>query len=565
MPSGANTEKIMDWEKSLKALTDSGIGGKLTHLDSRTSSVTTSWGVNWDENYIARDLMQNFFDANRDRLGQVQVLVEGNTVEIVAPAAFELVRLFYLGSEKGGDDVGQYGEGFKAAAVCLLRDHGVEPIVLSGDQVVYLRIESQKVAGTQLQPVVYDFFRVSETFPGARMILRGCSRNLIVAIQNGLTHFFHERNPLLGSKLWSTWDGSFAIYASTTATGHVFYHRLKRGEIPDIPVVLVITKTFERIEKKIRSDRDRNAFGGPLMGMFYQIFARSGVRGSDDGQKAIVTAARNIWTRGHPLLSEIAESGRYHIPWQPGDLQRVFGGRYYAASSGRNAAESLEFEHLESKWREQGRTALPGYFGRFGVPNASAHCAELRRKALEEEKTRHHRALLKSEQWALAILLEAVRDLAPTIMNHFAQSRTTYSVAETETILGQLKETRGYREREIFLSGQVFISDFASALATFLHEHAHIFGYDGSRGFTDCLTELLETVIRERSQLDRFETKWAPARLQVIEERKGLAASTEESMHEQQIGKMSEDQLRDLLRRLPASTVQRGLKSLIGK
>ena len=37
----------------------------------------------------------------------------------------ELDRLFFLGSEKGADDLGQYGEGFKAAAICLLRDHGV--------------------------------------------------------------------------------------------------------------------------------------------------------------------------------------------------------------------------------------------------------------------------------------------------------------------------------------------------------------------------------------------------------------------------------------------------------
>ncbi len=249
--------------------------------------------MNWDENYIARDVMQNFFDANRERLGKVKVLVEENTVEIIAPAEFELSRLFYLGSEKGGDDVGQYGEGFKAAAVCLLRDHSIEPIVMSGDQVVYLRIESQKVAGTQLQPVVYDFFRTTEGFAGARMILRGCSKTLIVALTAGLNHFFHEHNPLLGAKLWSSWDGSFAAYASKTANGHVFYQRLKRGEIPDIPVVLVINKSFERIEKKIRSDRDRNAFGGALMDVFYQIFARSGVRDNQAGQMAIVTAARN--------------------------------------------------------------------------------------------------------------------------------------------------------------------------------------------------------------------------------------------------------------------------------
>ena len=94
---------------------------------------------------------------------------------------------------------------------------------------------------------------------------------------------------------------------------------------------------------------------------------------------------------------------------------------------------------------------------------------------MEEEKTRHHRPLLRAEQLALSVLGEAVRNLAPAIMQHFETSRTTYSVAETETILGQLKQSRGYREREVFLSGQVFISDFAEALAIFLHEHAHIF------------------------------------------------------------------------------------------
>ena len=40
-------------------------------------------------------------------------------------------------------------------------------------------------------------------------------------------------------------------------------------------------------------------------------------------------------------------------------------------------------------------------------------------------------------------------------------------------------------------------------------------------GFTDCLTELLETVIWERAQLDRFETKWVQARQLVSEKRDG--------------------------------------------
>jgi len=53
----------------------------------------------------------------------------------------------------------------------------------------------------------------------------------------------------------------------------------------------------------------------------------------------------------------------------------------------------------------------------------------------------------------------------------------------------------------------------------FLHEHAHTFGYDGQRGFTDALTELLETVARQRSVLDVYEREWDAARQEVERER----------------------------------------------
>lgn len=127
-----------------------------------TSSITTSWGVNWDAEFIARDLMQNFYDANRQRLDEVQVKVVGSDVVVTAPNEFNLSRLFYLGSEKDEDAIGEYGEGFKAAAVCLLRDHAVAPVVISGGEAVRLSIRSEKVEGTELNPVVYQFGVASE-------------------------------------------------------------------------------------------------------------------------------------------------------------------------------------------------------------------------------------------------------------------------------------------------------------------------------------------------------------------------------------------------------------------
>ncbi len=187
----------MSSENSLMVLQEAKIGKALQYVESCQSSVTTAWGVKWSPTLIARDIMQNFFDANRENPVEIQVRVEGADVVVTAPAEFELARLFYLGSEKGGDDIGQYGEGFKAAAVCLLRDHKIEPIAISGKQVVYIRI-GEKVPGTKIQPVVYDYFQSAQAFNGSRLILRGCSKDMIAAMQEGLTHFLFDQNPLLG-------------------------------------------------------------------------------------------------------------------------------------------------------------------------------------------------------------------------------------------------------------------------------------------------------------------------------------------------------------------------------
>ena len=164
----------MTWKDSLNNLKKVGLDG-IKYLDTRHSSVTTAWGVNWDPIFIARDLMQNFYDANRDNPTSIRIEVEEDKVTISAPAKFELARLFYLGSEKGEDDIGQYGEGFKAAAVCLLRDHHIEPIAISGHQVVYIRVNDAKVDGTELEPVVYDYFHhdVSQSHSTEKPHFRG--------------------------------------------------------------------------------------------------------------------------------------------------------------------------------------------------------------------------------------------------------------------------------------------------------------------------------------------------------------------------------------------------------
>jgi len=224
--------------------------------DVLTSSVTTAWGVAWDEHMIARDLLQNFFDANRQALDQVVVRTWDGGVQVSAPTTFELDRLFFLGSEKADDGVGQYGEGFKVAAICLLRDHGVQPLVLSGGRGVLLSVSPQAVGDTALRPVVYQFFEVTPAVAGTVLLLPTRGPKLVKVLCQGMNDFLHQGNPALGDMIFEAED--LAPYHARDGNGHLFYRHLRRYTVPGYPLVWVVRSPIATVERRIGQDWNRN-------------------------------------------------------------------------------------------------------------------------------------------------------------------------------------------------------------------------------------------------------------------------------------------------------------------
>ena len=515
-----------DWMKKLEVSLRFKRKG-LKYLETLTSAVTTAWGVDWDEDYIARDIMQNFFDANRGSLREVKVKVDGSDVTISAPSPFNLERLYYLGSEKGEDDVGQYGEGAKAAIINLLRDHNVEPIAVSGDRCVHAHLSDELVGDTGLRPVKYDYYRLPEAYAGTLLLLPGCSATLVSSLQNGMTHFLYNDNPLIGAELWSSPDGGFIVYESRGTNGYAFYRNLKRGEISGIPLILVITGRHAKMEQLTRRDRDRNAFGEDLMKTFYKLFVKTGINGSRDCARLILESSRPCWVKGHPLLGTLAASSwrhrrtgyRYSLNkqslWSKAETAEVFGERYFARSETFSQSRRLEYRRLERGWAGNGRIRLKSCFRHFGVLNAEDYCFE----RWEEDAKGRQRTPTPAEAECIEILVRVLKDLTPEGMLVLGRSQFTYAVYTSEYFHGELEKHRTYGSFEVFLEEAVFVSDFAHAYAVFVHEHAHVFGYDGSRGFTDALTDLLETTVRNRHLLDGYEKAWDAARVQVIGER----------------------------------------------
>jgi hypothetical protein len=522
-------------------------GTKCTFVRTVESAVTTAWGVRWNEMQIARDVLQNFYDGNKDQLDKVKVTMHQSDVWIDAPAQFKLERLFYLGSEKTSDDIGEYGEGFKAATVCLLRDHGVNPVGISGTNMVHVRLSPKAVDETRLQPLLYDFYTISPACEGAMVFLPGCSPVLARELQQGMAHFFSEQNALLGSQRWESWDKQYALYQSKTGDGYIFYRRLKRATIVGIPVVLAIHKPNARIDKKVQKDRDRNAFEDAVLDLCYDVFAKQAAS-SETVVQTILNSSTHLWERGHPLLSKLAH--HWHRDTRNPKTKALFANRYYAASSLASAADAqLEYQGIEAAWKTEGRRQLPAYFAAFGVPSAESQIKQRRDQAITEQQ-RKARSPSRAEQRSMDVLNRALGDLDPVLTEYFRTRHVRYSVAETEAILGALKTGRGYQSIDVFLSASVFTGDFARALAIFLHEHAHVYGHDASRGFTDALTELIEATIRHRQSLDAYENDWQITRQGVLTER-GTVGPKDEQGIATQLLTLDRDALLRLLERVP--------------
>jgi predicted metal-dependent hydrolase len=541
----------MTWHKSLQYLHYLQLGTRIDHTRTLTSSVTTDWQVHWNEDFIARDLLQNFYDANRDKIKDIRITAEEQKVVISAPTGYNIERLFYLGSEKQADDVGHYGEGFKVAATCLLRDFHVTPVARSGNSIVVLRIAETPVADTQLYPLIYDFFTTDTSCDGTELILVGCQTRLRDALRAGLSHFFYEDNPLLGEQLWSSPSHEVSVFASSWVTqGYVFYRNLRRGTIPNLPVILVVNKEFKQIENQIRNDRDRNFFGDKLMASFYSVLAKSQLRYDIRGMRMLVERARPCWHQGHPLIAAIANANCRS--WDQATLDSLFQGKYFARSFARDAATQLDYEQLERQWQQEGLQGLPAYFASFGLPNAVQHLHALQQKVREQSR----RPPTAAEAASIQMLRETLRELKPEIMAFFDVGSTTYTVATTETVLGELRQNRHYNSREVFLAAQLFEADFAEAFAVYVHEHAHVLGYDGSRGFTDALTGLLETVVLHRRDLDPYESRWLMLRELVSGERRHHATHPGPSL-EERLDLLSQQELRTILKHVPRVTLKR--------
>lgn len=322
-----------------------------------------------------------------------------------------------------------------------------------------------------------------------------------------------------GAKLWSSCNGRFEIREHKTEPGPAIYCGKIIEPIPAVALILSINHPYAALDRALKNgepstqpSRKTRRHRTPAQ-LFYDTFASRGIKGNLEAEKLIVKAAQPLWLTGHPLLEAVAwECHLWGGSWPAEAAQQIFGDRYFAASRPHSLLQQIKYRKQERLWEQEGRQRLPRCFSRFGVISAECHFRLRYELARHEVFSCRGRKPTRKEAALVEVLNAGLAILAPELASEVSRSQIRLRIRKSDILKGYLRNWKGDRVHAVYLSHRLFTCGFPEALAAFVHEHAHVLGADGSRDFTDALTEMLEEAIGHRDELSPLEAEWVRLR-----------------------------------------------------
>jgi hypothetical protein len=197
-------------------------GGDGEHKNSELISINLiyDYPVRWTQFKVLRDFVQNFYDAVGWSQWDTQfsyTLSDGMLALIAREIGFSYDWLLHIGAstkrEKTGSYAGYFGEGFKIAALCGVRDHKWTVEVFSRDWELAVVSTNLKVDDQNLKSLAYRI----EYHPTPRTdtILRISPFNDEMLLKSVLLSFYYPSNPLFGKQIWASTD--CAVYFRSKA------------------------------------------------------------------------------------------------------------------------------------------------------------------------------------------------------------------------------------------------------------------------------------------------------------------------------------------------------------
>jgi len=179
-----------------------------------------SYPVNWTKWQVLRDIIQNFYDdAGYKRFGklfrycyQEKSDTSGTLTLSMTSAGFNYEWLVHIGAttkqETKNKFAGFYGEGFKLAAMCALRDYAWAIKVYSRNWCLSVTTIDTSIDGKILRQLAYKIEEDLEHSNQTIITLENFNKDDLPTVEAAMQNFYYPENPLLGELIWSGDSGS---------------------------------------------------------------------------------------------------------------------------------------------------------------------------------------------------------------------------------------------------------------------------------------------------------------------------------------------------------------------
>ncbi len=464
--------------------------------------------LQWNNDKIARDLMQNFYDGHGQTLGGISfnVMPKENgkyTVKIEGKATFSPDKAILLGeSSKRYDDktAGNYGEGLKMVVLKLLKEKGAENVdIASANWNVNWQLQD---SGLGKRVLAYKLDEVPE-FDGNYIQFDTDNVGFIKAIINSFDRFYHYNNPafkcpdfendMLAMKLIDEKaDGKFFI------NGQAFevdgsYDGMKSMNIAikkKPPLKYNGEFIFDPSRDRTSLTRDN------LEALGSWVISKENM--SKDDAVKLIHSLQEYWdvctmNNNHNTIGTSFVYGLFKGAYDRLDLNIQFPSDMYVADSWRVSDE------LRRMYENAGYKICCSLLQNLGM------------RSIEElvKETRKHTPVepTKSEKNKILILKQAINLLSNVLTegNFFtpeeldtkifiydrssAVEDKAYKNVNGEAILDGQKSLGFWLDREYIGN-----ASFSEAFATALHELTHKYGGDESSAFSYKLTDVMRKV-----------------------------------------------------------------------
>lgn len=497
-------------------------------------NIVFTYPVHWDSFQILRDYIQNFYDSVPVDQWAKRFQYEfsdGTLTMRVEDSSFSYEWLLHIGaSTKTNSEekhAGYFGEGFKIASLCALRDKHWEIKMSSGNWSINVICTDQTIDGQNVKMLAYNLTESETSIPKSELILQGVSIADFNIFKTALKSFYHPENELLGEKIWENCDG--AVYTRSKEQydnklpynynygrkGIVFCGYQLRGSNPfDLVVCL---HDFEQ------NDRERDS----LLDMeVVTVFKRMSALLPAQASFKIVEKMRRVW------ISNSTDRFDFES-WTP-VLRRLLYNILYSSEYCKKFKDKYPnllylyptLSKIQMNWRQEARSWYKKVHDKYilvGEPFSLLGYSSL------EDECRRNGGLVKDDDIHTEIEKNCFSILEDTCKKLFAD----FFIADPwpshkiitnpkATYHGMATVCKNKRKQFnkmhlciknkidcVYLKRSIIEADkFYDGLSTYVHEMSHMFGGDASENFSLGLTLAMEILLQNTAIIESAHQKW---------------------------------------------------------